>query len=221
MRFTTDKPEGNLQNALNLFYIQDHQAYVRGGGPEPDFKDVSLYDFIRRIIKTHDLDIPAADDEELSEAAYERLFDGTDTMEGVVALLYTAAWAFAEIRGKLASYEDAGLTPKEVKEMCENVDTRMLQWFDHKYGIGAGQMMHLAEADKEGRLWVAPCKLGTTLYMIVTKRPKLNWPEFSFIKTTCLTEHNFFRVIRDFGKTVFLTRKEANDALAKVKEDHS
>lgn len=119
---------------------------------------------------------------------------------------------------KLARYEDTGLTPDQIKEMCEYVETRMLQWFAHKYGIGAGQMMGLAEADREGRLWEAPCKMGTTLYMVVTKRPKINWPEFSFIKTTCLTEHNFFRVIRDFGKTVFLFREDAEEALAKLKE---
>lgn len=130
-----------------------------------------------------------------------------DTLRHLVRQLYT----------ELKRYEDTGLTPEEVKEMCENVDTRMLQWFEHKYGICAGQMMGLSEADQEGRLWVAPCKMGTTLYMVVTKRPKLNWPEFSFIKTTSLTEHNFFRVIRDLGKTVFLTREEAEDALARKK----
>lgn len=60
----------------------------------------------------------------------------------------------------------------------------------------------------------APCKIGSTIYMIVTKRPKISLPEFSFIKTSYLTEFNFFRVCRDFGKTVFLTREEAEAALA-------
>lgn len=73
--------------------------------------------------------------------------------------------------------------------------------------------IELWELEQKGRLLVLPCKMGDTLYMIVTKRPKINMPEFSFIKTTYLTEHNFFRVIRDYGKTVFLTRKEAEAAL--------
>ena len=59
-----------------------------------------------------------------------------------------------------------------------------------------------------------PCKMGTTIFMIVTKRPKITQPEFSFIKQTYMMESNFFRVIRDFGKTVFLTREEAKKALA-------
>lgn len=69
--------------------------------------------------------------------------------------------------------------------------------------------------EEDGRLYIPPCKLGDTLYMVVTKRPKMTMPEFSFIKTTYLTEHNFFRVIRDFGKTVFLTREEAEAAMKK------
>lgn len=61
---------------------------------------------------------------------------------------------------------------------------------------------------------VPPCKIGSTIYMIVTKRHKISLPEFSFIKQTHMTELNFFRVCRTFGKTVFLTREEAEAALA-------
>lgn len=114
MRFTTNNPKSNVENALNLFFIKDHETFVRGGGPAPHYEDVSLYDFIRRIIGTHDLNIPVVDKEELGEALFERLFDGTDTMEGVVALLYTAGWAFSEIRGKLEEYEDASVRVQDV-----------------------------------------------------------------------------------------------------------
>lgn len=37
----------------------------------------------------------------------EWLFDGPDTTEGVMALLYTAAWAYSELRHKLMQYEDS------------------------------------------------------------------------------------------------------------------
>ncbi len=37
--------------------------------------------------------------------------------------------------------------------------------------------------------------------------------QHTFIKQTYLMESNFFRVIKDFGKTVFLTRAEAEQAL--------
>lgn len=64
---------------------------------------------------------------------------------------------------------------------------------------------------------VPPCKIGSTIYMIVTKRHRKDLPEFSFIKTTYMTESNFFRVCRDYGKTVFLTREEAEAALDRMK----
>lgn len=69
-----------------------------------------------------------------------------------------------------------------------------------------------------GRVWVAPCNMGATLYMIVAKRKRVCDPEFYFIKTTYLTPNNFFRVMRDFGKTVFLTKEEADVKLRKIKE---
>ena len=75
------------------------------------------------------------------------------------------------------------------------------------------------DAENDGRLYLAPCKLDDRIYMIVTKRPRINRPEFSFIKTTYLTENNFFRVIRDLGKTVFLTREEAEAAFERMKVD--
>ena len=64
-----------------------------------------------------------------------------------------------------------------------------------------------------------PCKMGGTLYMIVTKRSKVHLPEFSFIKTTYLTELNAFQVVRRFGKTVFLTKDEAKKALAEMRRN--
>ena len=31
MRLTTNDPQDNVQTALNLFYVKDKQAWVRGG----------------------------------------------------------------------------------------------------------------------------------------------------------------------------------------------
>lgn len=113
-RLTTDNPSDNIEVALNLFYAKDGETWVRGGGPGPEYKDVSLYDFTRNLIKAH---IPSADapddDNELSAMMGEWLFDDVDSAEGTIATLYTAAWACAELRHKLKAYEDTGLTPEE------------------------------------------------------------------------------------------------------------
>lgn len=113
-RFTTDNPQDNISAARNLFYIKGKETWVRGGGPEPEYVDVPLYDLVRRIIQTHGLAIDTSNNDIMGDCLYERLFDCVDTVEGVVALLYTAAWAFAELRNRLAAYEDTGLTPDDM-----------------------------------------------------------------------------------------------------------
>lgn len=107
-RLTTDTPKDNLEAALNLFYIKDHETWVLGGGPGPEYADVSLFDFIRDVAETHipDVELPE-DNDDLADMMPEWLMDGIESVEGVVALLYTAAWAYAELRHKLMQYEDS------------------------------------------------------------------------------------------------------------------
>ena len=115
-RLTTDNPKNNLQNAFNLFYIKDNETWVRGGGPGPEYEDVSLFDFTRQIVRDHALDIDLPEDnDDLSNIMPEWLCDGADTIEGIVALIYTAAWTYAELRHRLMQYEDTGLAPDTIK----------------------------------------------------------------------------------------------------------
>ena len=109
-----DDPQDNVSTALNLFYVKDEWVWVRGGGPGPDYADVSLCDYIRQIAKEHNLSLPEGNDDEMSMEMPELLLDGTDTMEGIVATLYTAAWAFAELRERLKRYEATGKTADEL-----------------------------------------------------------------------------------------------------------
>lgn len=137
-RLTTDNPQDNLEIALNLFYIKNRETWVRGGGAAPDYKDASLYDWIRQIIKTHSLDIDISDNDAMGDCLVDRLLDCTDTLEGVVAHLYTAAWAFSELRARLAAYEDTHLTPEGITK--------------------------LAQAKADGRLVEMPCKINDTIW---------------------------------------------------------
>lgn len=121
-RLTTDNPQGNLQTALNLFYVKNGEAWVRGGGPEFDYDDVPLFSYIRSAIK-HLAIAPVMfdelDNEKLAEVLTEWLFDGHETIEGLLATLYTTAWAFAEIRERLKAYENTGLTPEQIRKLME------------------------------------------------------------------------------------------------------
>lgn len=173
-RLTTDTPKNNIETSSNLFYVKDRWTWIRGGGPAPDYADISLCDFVRMLAKANipDAELPE-DDDDLSDLMCDWLIDEPDSAEGIISLLYTAGWAFAELRHRLAAYEDM---------------------------------------EEQGRLMMLPCSMGSTIYMIVTKHTKGREP-FSFIKTTELMESNVFRVCRDFGKTVFLTREEAERVL--------
>ena len=111
-------------------------------------------------------------------------------------------------REDLRAYEGTGLEPETIIKAKDALE--------YAYG-NANRIIELAEADKAGRVVVLPCKVGDTVYLIVTKRARVYMPEFSFVKKSRLTFSNMERVLRDFGKTVFLTREEAEKALEAMK----
>lgn len=135
---------------------------------------------------------------------------------------------------RLAAYEDTGLTPEEVDKLTKD-------WTDLCTIVGEcggiSRVRVLAEADKDGRLVVLPCKVGEKLWVIgrdnVPREMALEAPD---IRTVCTDEDNLcmstcnrkpdgFCAYRlrndgaDVGKTVFLTREEAEKALEAMKDD--
>ena len=135
-----------------------------------------------------------------------------------------AAWI------RLAAYEDTGLSPQACAEAREA--GKVLSSCD----ISFGRLAELLTADKEGRLVVLPCKVGEKLWVIgrdnVPREMALEAPD---IRTVCTDEDNLCMLIcsrkldgfcayrlrndgTDIGKTVFLTRKEAEKALGEVNE---
>lgn len=153
-RLTTDNPSTNLMTALNLFYAKDGQAWVRGGGPEPDYKDCTLNDYIWATMKgvmDPGAPITRLPDEETAELMADWLMDGHCCISGLIAHLYTAGWAFAELRARLKDYEDTGGTPQDIVALRE------------KYGIilelnqkhsGATEELEAAKRDIAALLWL-------------------------------------------------------------------
>ena len=113
-----------------------------------------------------------------------------------------------DLYGRLKAYED-------IAELCGGLD----------------RLRELAEADKDGRVVVLPCKVGDTLWVPgcdnVPREMELEAPD---IRTVCTDEDNLcmstcnrkpdgFCAYRlrndgaDIGKTVFLTREEAERAM--------
>lgn len=237
-RLTTNYPDNNLDAALNLFYIKDFETWVRGGGDGPDYPDIRLYDFIRKAAKIllPDLDFPM-DDDGVDYAMGELLLDGPDEPTGLLALLYTAAWSYAELRGRLMQYEDTGLTPERCAEFARaDAEGRYIVMRDAEQE-GVARLRELAEADKDGRVVVLPCKVGNTLWVTgrdnVPREMELEAPDIRAVCTdednlcmsTCNRKPDGFCAYRlrndgaDIGKTVFLTREEAEKALEATKDD--
>mgnify|MGYP007080086376 FL=1 len=115
---------------------------------------------------------------------------------------------------RLADYEDTELAPEEVTALGNLFDyaleesktlTEQLELLK--------RLRELAEADREGRLVVLPCKVGDTVYRIFN--PPSREPVIS--AHTLMSVDYIVRWIDKFGKTVFLTREEAEKAL-KTKE---
>ena len=120
---------------------------------------------------------------------------------------------------RLAAYEDTGLTPERCAEFARaDAEGRYIVMRDTKQE-GVARLRELADADKDGRLVVLPCKVCDTVYLIVTKRARVYMPEFRFIKKSKLTFLSMERILQDFGKTVFLTREEAEKALEAMEDD--
>lgn len=117
MNYVTDTLDSNFITALNLFFVRNGETYVRGYGENG--KDISLIDFVKRIAERQDITIPY----EVSDYLTDLLFDNEpESKEGLLALFYTAAWAFAEVRERLKKYEESGLEPEDVKRLKETVE---------------------------------------------------------------------------------------------------
>ena len=108
---------------------------------------------------------------------------------------------------RLKQFEDAVQTPekaawaKKTIEMAFSDDTAEIE-----------RLHELYKADKDGRVLILPCKLGTKVYRIrykIVDYPGKPEPE---ITTTWFTPE--YR--EDIGKTVFLTHEEAEKALQKM-----
>lgn len=112
---------------------------------------------------------------------------------------------------RLAAYEDTGLTPEEVlqKDKADEIALKLMRLADLESLCSYTRLRELAEADKDGRLVVLPCKVGDTVYRIFN--PPSREPVIS--AHTLMSVDYIVRWIDKFGKTVFLTREEAENAL--------
>lgn len=113
---------------------------------------------------------------------------------------------------RLADYEDTGLTPEEFHAYWVFLEDMI---GEQKASEALDRFRQLVKADKDGRLVVLPCKVGTATYYIhypIVVYPDKSEPE---IKRGIFTLCDLDRV----GYSVFLTREEAKKALEAKKDE--
>ena len=123
---------------------------------------------------------------------------------------------------RLKEYEDTKRRPEEVRALNRLFDYALKESRTLQEQLALlKRLRELAEADKDGRLVVLPyCKLGDTVYWLhdrkITECRVYRIQESTkgvqiAIKST--VSHGVFSVDDYFGKTIFLTREEAEKAL--------
>lgn len=129
-----------------------------------------------------------------------------------------------ELMERLAAYEDTGLTPERCAEFARaDAEGRYIVMRDAEQE-GVARLRELAEADKDGRLVVLPCKVGDTLFRVfageILEHKVRNMRYLAIqgrwdIDTTPFCSY----VESSIGKTIFLTREEAEKALEAKKDE--
>lgn len=129
-----------------------------------------------------------------------------------------------EVWMRLKAYEDTGLTPEQCAEYAKaDREGRYIVQRDAEQE-GVKRLRELAKADKEGRVVVLPCKVGDVVYGFHGRRTILpmvaKWIETNTDGWAVAAQYvpmapKFYQ-FSDFGKTVFLTREEAERALQEM-----
>ena len=115
----------------------------------------------------------------------------------------------ADAINRLAAYEETRLEPEDMKKAFNEDAT--LKLTGQALGMSPDRLRELAQAEKEGRLVVLPCEIGSPVY---SHARKLDGADY-------VRETEFWwSDIPQMGKTVFLTREAAEAALEEMEAEH-
>ena len=146
----------------------------------------------------------------------------------------TALYCRSRLLDRLVEYEDTGLEPEEVlpKDKADEIALKLMRLADLESICSYTRLRELAEADKDGRVVVLPCKVGDTVWITGSVRRLYSEKVRTFFCGNPSygrgMSYNSVQMIRttgcdipihEFGKTVFLTREEAEKALEAMKDE--
>lgn len=130
---------------------------------------------------------------------------------------------------RLAAYEDTGMSPEEVKKIGMEVEAGCVKAIARTIGLDINRLRKLAEADKDGRLVVLPCKVGQRVFALLDTDKHISECEvkqigmgnkigFIGLEPIGARGREYGISLNGFGKNVFLTREEAENALGAMKD---
>lgn len=125
---------------------------------------------------------------------------------------------YSNIRKDLLAYKNTGMTP----EQCENAKTIIGSAFSDDTEK-AERIRELLKADKDGRLVMRPCTVGDTLFRVfageILEYKVSNMRYFAIQGRWDIETYPFCPCVESsIGKTIFLTREEAEKALEATKK---
>lgn len=132
---------------------------------------------------------------------------------------------------RLAAYEDTGLEPKEVlpKDKADEIALKLMRLADLESLCSYTRLRELAEADKDRRVVVLPCKVGQRVFALLDTDKHISECEvtqiglgneigFVGLEPIGARGREYGVSLNGFGKTVFLTYEEAEKELMEAKE---
>nr|DAX58973.1 MAG TPA: hypothetical protein [Caudoviricetes sp.] len=136
----------------------------------------------------------------------------------------------ADFVDRLAAYEDTGLYPESVEALKLSMMGKAISEITEFEGLPIDRLRELAEADKDGRVVVLPCKVGDTVWIVGTVRKLYSAKVRTFfcghpsaVRGDDVDGHiHMIRTtecdipMQEFGKTVFLSRAEAERAIQEM-----
>ena len=135
-------------------------------------------------------------------------------------------------REDLRAYKATGLKPEEVlpKDKADEIALKLMRLADLESLCNYTRLRELAEADKDGRLVVLPCKVGQRVFALLDTGKHISECEvkqismgnkigFIGLEPIGARGREYGVALNGFGKTVFLTREEAEKALGGAMKD--
>lgn len=129
-----------------------------------------------------------------------------------------------DLYGRLKAYEDTGIEPEAVETVKLALAAKHMVDLETLNNTPISRIAELAEADKDGRVVVLPCKVGQRVFALMDMDKHISECEvkrigmgnkigFIGLEPIGARGREYGVALNGFGKTVFLTREEAEKAL--------